>query len=1208
LAPAPELLTTPRLAEALRAWDDPTGLTGGDGDAVTVFDSAGTVAGVRPSSKAVADDAVGPTDGASPTVWSAGQTVGGRQGVGPAASGGHGVPLGAGLPSEGFAWVNALSAPGRAAGAVSSNPASLRLPPRSGLASESRSLAVSEQAPVTFDPASGWLEVWGNGRSDTIREAMTPDGFLDITLAGRLHSSDPASDRFDPALAGAGRGSLAGIRLVGGHGNASLLLTSQTLARGLAVQTDGPLMVTGAVRAAGPVAVAAPTITVYGSLDAPAVDLVSPGLVNVASAGAVDAGQINVTAGVFINAGQVHADGLHGGQVIIQSGNVLQGGRLGADGTAADGGTVAVAFTGAYIATESSVASADGTHGGRVTIDGGETGRLFSSGTQEALGRTAPGGTVTLRGRDVTLVGATGGGQGSGLVDPHPTRAGAFGFTVTPLSNGNVVVTNPYDDFVAADAGAVYLFQGQSGALLGCLVGSGIGDRLGDAAFVSRGPGGTPPGPDVDLVGQAVVPLTNGNYVVLSPGWNEGRGAATWGDGTAGVTGVVDDTNSLVGTSPYDTVGYGAVPLNNGNYVVRSPFWNERRGAVTWGDGSAGVTGAVDASNSLVGTDPEDVVSFGGGVTALSNGNYVVGSPAWNGQRGAATWGDGTAGVKGAIDVSNSLVGTNPGDLVAFDSQVALSNGNYVVSSERWNGNRGAVTWGDGTTGITGTIDASNSLVGTQSGDLVGTFAVVPLANGNYVVNSPAWNGARGAVTWGESSVGVRGAVDASNSLVGSQPNDEVGIATPLANGNYVVASQFWNGLRGAATWADGTTGITGTVDPSNSLVGTNPGDKVGIDITALTNGNYVVRSPAWNGQRGAATWGNGTTGITGAVDVSNSLVGTSPNDAVSFGAITPLANGNYVVDSPFWNGNRSAVTWGDGTAGVTGAVDGGNSLIGTDPSDQVGADGITALRNGNYVVDSPFWHGGLPNGLGAVTWGDGTAGVTGAVDASNSLVGNHPGDRVGFLRGVTALTNGNYVVLSPWNGGRGAVTWADGMTGITGTIDTSNSLVGVNPGDVGGSLTALSNGNYVVGSSGWNGGAFNGMGAVTWGDGTAGITGTIDASNSLVGTSPGDQVGFLVAALTNGNYVVGSRFWNGRLGAATWADGTAGVTGTIDSSNSLVGTEAGDLVGYGITALTNGNYVVGSPFWHGQRGAATWGDGSVGTTGPVDDTNSLVG
>jgi len=44
------------------------------------------------------------------------------------------------------------------------------------------------------------------------------------------------------------------------------------------------------------------------------------------------------------------------------------------------------------------------------------------------------------------------------------------------------------------------------------------------------------------------------------------------------------------------------------------------------------------------------------------------------------------------------------------------------------------------------------------------------------------------------------------------------------------------------------------------------------------------------------------------------------------------------------------------------------------------------------------------------------------------------------------------------------------------------------------------------------------------------------------------------------------------------------------------------------VTALSNGNYVVESPYWNGQRGAATWGDGSAGVTGPVDATNSLVG
>ena len=52
---------------------------------------------------------------------------------------------------------------------------------------------------------------------------------------------------------------------------------------------------------------------------------------------------------------------------------------------------------------------------------------------------------------------------------------------------------------------------------------------------------------------------------------------------------------------------------------------------------------------------------------------------------------------------------------------MALSNGNYVVRSAYWdNGaatNAGAVTWGSGTTGVSGVVSSSNSLVGSTSND-----------------------------------------------------------------------------------------------------------------------------------------------------------------------------------------------------------------------------------------------------------------------------------------------------------------------------------------------------------------------------------------------------------------------------------------------------------------------------------------------------------
>src|SRR5262249_18743253 len=90
--------------------------------------------------------------------------------------------------------------------------------------------------------------------------------------------------------------------------------------------------------------------------------------------------------------------------------------------------------------------------------------------------------------------------------------------------------------------------------------------------------------------------------------------------------------------------------------------------------------------------------------------------------------------------------------------------------------------------------------------------AIVLLKNGNYVVLSPSWSGDRGAATWGNGTTGVSGTISDANSLLGGKR------ATPLSNGNYVVGSS------GRATWVKGTTGkpLDGlnVATPENSLVG----------------------------------------------------------------------------------------------------------------------------------------------------------------------------------------------------------------------------------------------------------------------------------------------------------------------------------------------------------------------------------------------------
>ncbi|MEZ6066482.1 MAG: hypothetical protein R3B90_12415 [Planctomycetaceae bacterium] len=164
--------------------------------------------------------------------------------------------------------------------------------------------------------------------------------------------------------------------------------------------------------------------------------------------------------------------------------------------------------------------------------------------------------------------------------------------------------------------------------------------------------------------------------------------------------------------------------------------------------------------------------------------------------------------------------------------------------------------------------------------------------------------------------------------------------------------------------------------------------------------------------------------GVSGAAKSTPPTASSAPDfrDQVGNGGVVALTNGNHVVRSNFLGqrgGDRcGGGHLGAGNGGDHGAVDATNSLVGTQTSDQVGNGGVVALTNGNYVVRSTAWDNGTATNAGAVTWGSGTAGVSGAVDATNSLVGTQTSDQVGNF-GVVALTNGNYVVVSRnWDNG----------------------------------------------------------------------------------------------------------------------------------------------------------------------------------------------
>lgn len=679
-----------------------------------------------------------------------------------------------------------------------------------------------------------------------------------------------------------------------------------------------------------------------------------------------------------------------------------------------------------------------------------------------------------------------------------PAGSGRFGGQVKVLPNRNIVVVDSqFDSPVGvADVGAVYLYR-PDGTLISTLTGSrredfvgigglvvlsngnylvrsqswddGVVSNAGAVTFCHRETGcsglvsaanSLVGSSESDTVGSAVVALGDGDYVVHSRLWNNGplkhAGAATFGNGETGVVGVVSAANSLVGTAPESFVGDRVVELANGNYVVQSPFWDDGAvldvGAITVCDGRAGKAGPVTPANSLVGSTAGDFVGadrFAGGsisattIVPLTNGNFVVTSPLWdNGaivDAGAATFGRGTGATAGRVGAANSLVGSTANDQVGNAPALALSTGNYVVRSPEWNhgGVRyaGAVTFGSGETGVTGTISLANSLIGPAAGDQIGSNGLSQLANGNYLVSSQFFDyrGAdgAGAVTWGDGRTGTVGYVGAHNSLVGSSNYDAITFAKELPNGNYVVHSPSWdNGPvsdAGAATFCDGEHGTFGEISLWNSLVGMSPGDRVGSSVTVLANGNYLVQSPDWDDGAipdvGAVTFGSGGGGISGFISASISLIGAHAHDSVGASGIGLLPNGGYVVRSPSWGEGAQAevgaVTWGDGNEyGVYGVVGEDNSLIGTTPDDRVGQGEILPLAGGDFLLGSPEWDRGNLQNAGAVTRLSGLGPLHGRVTAANSLVGSSANDRLGLItlprRRLQSVGENHFAILVP--------------------------------------------------------------------------------------------------------------------------------------------------------------------------------------------------
>ena len=135
-----------------------------------------------------------------------------------------------------------------------------------------------------------------------------------------------------------------------------------------------------------------------------------------------------------------------------------------------------------------------------------------------------------------------------------------------------------------------------------------------------------------------------------------------------------------------------------------------------------------------------------------------------------------------------------------------------------------------------------------------------------------------------------------------------------------------------------------------------------------------------------------------------------------------------------------------------------------------VGSTGITELTNGNYVVRSATWDSGTIQDVGAVTWGNGTSGISGVVAASNSIVGQTFGQ--GLLWTITTASNLDAFLATNTQDGSGRVVLGSSARGFSlpstpaGSLQAANGSVALSVAGTNLQGTISSNANVTIAPS----------------------------------------------------------------------------------------------------------------------------------------------
>ncbi|MDB5676564.1 MAG: hypothetical protein JWM65_3546, partial [Sphingomonas bacterium] len=654
---------------------------------------------------------------------------------------------------------------------------------------------------------------------------------------------------------------------------------------------------------------------------------------------------------------------------------------------------------------------------------------------------------------------------GSELLVNTATAGAQNAEQITALSNGGFVVT-----WTDASAGVGGATGDTSGTAIKAQVYAADGSRVGTELLVNTATNN-------DQNAEQITALSNGGFVV------------TWTDSSSGVGGATGDTflsaikaqvyaadgsrigpELLVNTAIWNAQnGEQIKALANGGFVVT---WTDNSAAVggTTGDPSGtaikaqaysfgpGFTAVEQADASLKGRlTASDADAGSGQITAtIAVGHGIVTATA--GTSGATVTGSGTATVTitGTLAQVNALLSSDATSTIVYnpntDAPPASTSLSFTVDDGGNTGTGGALaSTAIQTIAITAVNDApagTNATLNTAE-DTALTLTAAHFGfsdvDGNALAGVKITALPAGTLTDNGVAVALNQTISIADINAGKL------VFTPVANANGNGAASLSFQVQDDGGTANG--GID-TDQTANTLT---------FNVSAVNDAPVAALAPVYRVG-------------------SELLVNTATASTQNGEQITALSNGGFVVTWIDFSGGVGGAT-GDNSSGAIkaqvyaadGSLIGSELLVNTATANNQGTEQITALSNGGFVV----------------TWTDLSLGVGGAtgdtsVSAIKAQVYAADGSRIGsellvntatfsqqFAEQITALSNGGFVV-----------TWTDNSGGVGGaTGDTNSSAIKAQVYAADGSrigtellvntatastqngeqITALSNGGFVV-------------------------------------------------------------------------------------------------------------------------------------------------